>query len=281
MESMSAVIRTDNVTDQEHVGQRLRLLSYNIQTGTSTSHFRDYLTQSWRHVLPSAQRMGNLDLIARMINDYDLVGLQEVDAGSLRSGFINQTEYLAHRANFPFWFHQTNRKFGKFAQHSNGILSKLKPAEISDHKLPGPIPGRGALFVRYGHADASLVVVILHLALGSKARMRQLQYVAEVASDFQHVVVMGDMNCKPDSKELQFLFRNTDLGEPASDLHTWPSWRPHRNIDHILVSSTLKIEKAQVLSHTYSDHLPLSVEILLPEDLNLFSTGSGHVSSPD
>jgi endonuclease/exonuclease/phosphatase family metal-dependent hydrolase len=249
-------------------GRRLRFLSYNIQTGTTTSSYRHFLTQSWRHVLPHSQRIENLTGIAHMINDFDVVGLQEVDAGSLRSGFINQTEYLAARAHFPFWFHQTNRKFGKIAQHSNGLLSKIKPSEISDHKLPG-LPGRGALFARFGHGSDSLVVVILHLSLGQKARMRQLAYVAEVASDFKYVVVMGDMNCRPDSKEIRQLLAHSDLHEPLEDLFTWPSWRPQRSIDHILVSSSLRVEKTTVLNHTYSDHLPIAMEVTLPEIIKL------------
>jgi len=248
-------------------GRRLRLLSYNIQTGTSTSQYRQFLTQSWKQLLPHKQRIENLGNIASMASDYDIVGLQEVDAGSLRSGFINQIEYMADRGRFPFWFHQTNRKLGKIAQHSNGLLSKIKPSEMSDHKLPGILPGRGALFARFGHGKDSLVVVILHLALGQKARMRQLSYVAEVASDFRHVVVMGDMNCKPDSKEIRALLNNSDLHEPACDLYTWPSWRPKRSIDHILVSSSLRVEKTHVLTHTYSDHLPIAMELTLPASI--------------
>ena len=48
--------------------------------------------------------------IAEMLRGYDLVGLQEVDAGSRRSGYINLTEYLANRADFPFWDDRTNRR---------------------------------------------------------------------------------------------------------------------------------------------------------------------------
>jgi len=250
-------------------GQRLRLLSYNIQTGTTTSKYRHYFTQSWRHVLPHSQRMVNLGRIAHMVSDFDIIGLQEVDAGSLRSGFINQTEYLAERAGFPFWYHQTNRRMGVIAQHSNGLLTRFRPSEIDDHKLPGAIPGRGALMARFGSGDHALVVVILHLALGRRSRMRQLNYVVEVSRHFSHVVVMGDFNCRLNSPEVQMLLTQGNLCEPAHDLYTWPSWRPERNIDHILVSPSLRVEKVQVLNHTFSDHLPIAMEVLLPEPVRL------------
>ncbi len=64
-------------------GRRLRLLSYNIQTGNSYHHYGHYLTRSWQHVIPHAARRRNLDAIAGYLNAYDVVALQEADAGSL------------------------------------------------------------------------------------------------------------------------------------------------------------------------------------------------------
>ena len=124
--------------------RRLRVLSYNIQTGVDTQHYRHYLTQSWKHVLPHRERLLNLNRIAVLLKEYDLVGLQEVDSGSLRSGFVDQTEYLAHRAGFPYWYKQVNRSLGKLAQHSNGFLSHQRPAEVTEYRLPG-LPGQRAL----------------------------------------------------------------------------------------------------------------------------------------
>jgi len=267
--SNEACMDTQTRTGSTPAGQRMRLLSYNIQTGTSTSKFRDYFTQSWRHVLPTTQRMKNLAQIADMLADYDLVGLQEVDAGSLRSGFINQTEYIAGKAQFPYWFHQTNRKLGKIAQHSNGVLCRFKPSQVSDHKLPGTIPGRGALIVRYGGDKHSLVVVIMHLSLGKRTRIKQLEYVSQVVSEYSNVVIMGDMNCAPDSKEMCVLLQGTSLIEPEPNLFTFPSWQPSRHLDHILVSPSITVEDVSVLSHTYSDHLPIAMSIRLPESVQL------------
>lgn len=251
--------------------RRLRLLTYNIQTGIATSRYRHYLTHSWKHVLPCSGRRDNLDQIASLVRHYDIVGLQEADAGSLRSGYLNITEYLAARAEFPHWYDQTNRNFGMFAQHSMGVLSRMRAAEIREHRLPGAIPGRGALVIRYGQGRESLVLMLVHLALGKRARMRQLGFIGEIASAHQHVILMGDLNCRSDSPELSVLIDRAGLREPTHDLHSFPSWRPIRNIDHILVSPSLRVEDVSVLNYPLSDHLPISMEISLPDELELSS----------
>lgn len=251
----------------------LKLLSFNIQAGIASSSYRHYLTHSWKHVLPYPERLENLDRIARLACDFDFVGLQEADGGSLRSGYINQVEYLAVRAGLPFWYDQTNRNLGHLAQHSLGLLSRFLPRDITEVRLPGMIPGRGALCVRFGTGPQALLLMILHLALGRRARQRQLGAIAEQAQDYRHVIVMGDFNCRSESDEINGLLRHTHLSEPAHGLHTFPSWRPRRNIDHILVSSSIQVRSVNVLNHTMSDHLPISMEIMLPGDVALGSAG--------
>jgi endonuclease/exonuclease/phosphatase family metal-dependent hydrolase len=48
------------------------------------------------------------------------------------------------------------------------------------------------------------------------------------------------------------------------ELKTFPSWRPMRNLDHILVSPGIGIETARVLDYPMSDHLPVSMHVRLP-----------------
>lgn len=252
-----------------NTGQKLSLLSFNIQTGISTSRYRHYLTHSWKHVLPHATRFHNLDRIARLVGQYDLAGLQEVDAGSLRSGFINLTEYIAQRAEFPFWYDQTNRRIGQFARHALGVVSRFECHEIIEHRLPGPIAGRGALSLRFGQGEDSLLLLIIHLALGRRARLQQLDYLSELVNAQRHVVLMGDMNFPSDSREMDYFIERTLLTEPVHGLHTFPSWRPHRNIDHILVSPTLQVDRIRVLNYPVSDHLPIAMDLTLPESLRL------------
>jgi len=57
----------------DHPGpQRLRLLSYNIQSGLSTYKYSQYLTRSWKHLVPVPSRMTNLDGIAQILTNYDV-----------------------------------------------------------------------------------------------------------------------------------------------------------------------------------------------------------------
>lgn len=251
----------------------LRLLTYNIQTGIATSRYHHYLTHSWKHVLPCPGRKQNLDRIAELVRHYDIVGLQEADSGSLRSGYINLTEYLASKAGFPYWYDQTNRNFGMFAQHSMGVLSRLRAADVSEHRLPGVIPGRGALIAQYGKGRDALVLMLVHLALGRRARLRQLGFIGEIAREYRNVIVMGDLNCRSDSPELTQLIDRAGLREPAHDLHTFPSWKPVRNIDHILVSPSIRVDGVSVLNYPLSDHLPIAMEVSLPQD---FEVGGRH-----
>ncbi|MGD8785446.1 MAG: endonuclease/exonuclease/phosphatase family protein [Thioalkalispiraceae bacterium] len=250
-------------------GQKLRLLSYNVQVGISTRRPHHYVTHSWKHLLPHTQRISNLDKVANLLKGFDIIGLQELDAGSIRSNYINLVEYLAYQASFPYWYHQVNRNLGRFAQHSNGLLSHYLPTEVKDINLPALIPGRNAILARYGSHDASLAVIVMHLSLSPRARAKQLGHISEVVNEHKHAIVMGDMNCKYGSKEMRQLFSLTDLREPVEETFTFPSWRPQHHIDHILVTSGLKVENVKALTHPYSDHLPIMMELAIPDEVVL------------
>jgi endonuclease/exonuclease/phosphatase family metal-dependent hydrolase len=245
-------------------GARLRILTYNVQAGIATQRFRQYVTRGWRHVLPHPGSLENLDRVASVVREFNVVGLQEVDAGSLRSGFVNQTEYLARRAGFPFWYHQTNRDLGRLGQHSNGLLTRTRPSAVVEHKLPGRIPGRGVLLVRFGRGDAALILLIVHLSLGRRARLEQIEYLRDLLAGYEHAIVMGDLNCTAKSDEMRRLVEGGALRAPVEDLKTFPSWRPSVGLDHILVTPSIRVSRAVALEHPYSDHLPVAFDVVLP-----------------
>ena len=247
----------------------LKVASFNIQTGIGTSSYQEYLTGSWRHILPSNKRIPNLNRIAELLKSFDIVGLQEAEGGGARSRHIVQTEYLAKAGGFPYWHHQVNRRIGDIAVHSNGLLTRIKPDFLRDYKLPG-LPGRGAILARFGtRPDEALYLCVLHLALSRRARLRQLAFVSELIGDRSYVILMGDLNCGPNSPEIRLLTGATQLCDPVREIKTFPSWRPHRMLDHILVTPGLRVDKVHALNFACSDHLPIAMEIRLPDVLGL------------
>lgn len=245
--------------------QQLSLLSYNIQAAGHTRRLHEYITRGWEHLLPHPRKRGNLDSIACLAAGFDVVGLQEADPGSLRSGFVNQTHYLAESAGFPWWSHQPNRRVGQLATSANALLSRHQPDAVTDHPLPGPISGRGVLLAHYRLGQTRLTVAIAHLSLGARARARQLGYIAEVLQDEAHPVLMGDFNCDAGARELDVLYRKTRLQPPDTPAATYPSWRPARSLDHILVGRDLDVLERRILPNAHSDHLAVAATIRLPQ----------------
>jgi len=255
------------VSDSPTNTRRLRLLTANIQAGSSTRRYSDYVTRSWSHALPMGRKRSSLDTIAQLAGDRDIVGLNESDPGSLRSGFTNQTHYLAERAGFHYWSHQPNRRMGGVASSANGLLSKLEPVEVQDHALPGRIGGRGILLAKFGEGAQGLAVAVAHLSLGANSRLAQLSFIAELLSDHPNAVLMGDFNCVADRPEMQVLYRRTRLQPPSSTVLTFPSWRPERAIDHILVSEGLGVGATEAIPAAFSDHLAIGMELDVPSEL--------------
>ena len=249
----------------------LRLLSFNIQAGLPSGGYADYVRNGIRQILPACNR-AHLDHIAETVTDFDIVMLQEVDCGSIRSGFINQLSYLAESAGFEFAHQQLNRDIGRFGQFSNGLLSRFLPHRIENHRLPG-LKGRGAIIAHYQlprasvggssllEDDRNLVVVGLHLALGERARARQIAYVLNRIRHEENVVLMGDLNCC-ERGVTKTALGNSSLEHVNFGMGTFPSWAPRKCIDHIWISPGIEVKHVEVLPTQLSDHRPLSASVV-------------------
>src|SRR5690242_8944088 len=86
--SMTSAAKTS--PDKTPTERRLRLLSCNILAGASVQRYHEYVTRSINAVLPGRSKLDNLDRLAEVLPQFDVIGLQEADAGSLRSGFLNR-----------------------------------------------------------------------------------------------------------------------------------------------------------------------------------------------
>ena len=105
----------------------------------------------------------------------------------------------------------------------------------------------------------------MHLALGKNTQNRQLNYVCELLTDAKNVILMGDLNASAERLFQSSPLQNMKLQRISTELATFPSWKPKRGLDHIFVSKSVKIKQLAVLDVSVSDHLPIAMEIELPE----------------
>jgi endonuclease/exonuclease/phosphatase family metal-dependent hydrolase len=125
--------------------------------------------------------------------------------------------------------------------------------------LPSDRVRRAALVVDLTVEGRPLSVVgthMSHLLHGSHRNWAELR--RQLATDARpDAVLVGDMNTWGPLVHV-FLpgWRRAVIGR------TWPTWRPHSQIDHILVrGSGLRARRGVVLPHAGSDHRPVRAEL--------------------
>ena len=94
-----------------------------------------------------------------------------------------------------------------------------------------------------------------------------MRYLVRLAAHCKDLILLGDMNCPAWDLERHSGLINAGLRVADTEGHSYPSWRPRRNLDHVLLSPALKVHQARVLDHPMSDHLPVAVELDLPAAL--------------
>jgi endonuclease/exonuclease/phosphatase family metal-dependent hydrolase len=240
--------------------QRIRLLSFNVQAGASTTRYRDYLTGAHQHVFASKNKATHLQAIADLAKQFDIVALQEIDVGSLRSGFVDQAVTIADLANHDFRYAQTNRVVGtigrnqtiSLAKSGNVVLSKI--AAQSQHELRLPGRGRGALHVRFEHFD----LYNLHLSLTQRLQHLQLEFLADHIDQSRANLIVGDFNCTPDSHAVREFCTSLSL-RAVHTPYSFPSWAPNRAIDLALVSAHFHHIEVLPQTRLASDHVPIAL----------------------
>jgi endonuclease/exonuclease/phosphatase family metal-dependent hydrolase len=242
----------------------VKLLSYNIHIGAQPAGYGHYLTRAWRHALPGPGMHDTLDAIGDLMREYDFVAVQEADAGSLRTRFVNQMEYLAKRGGFRHVDFAVNRDLRPVAQHAMGFLSRHKPEAVVKHRLPGRIAGRSALEVDLGPDAGGLSLLLTHLSLGHFDRHQQLDFLSGRVKPGRPTVLLGDLNCEPDVLRAHQALADSGLRVPTETPMTFPSWRPKLRLDHILATPDVEVHRLETLPHLFSDHLPILAEVSVP-----------------
>ncbi len=245
----------------------MKFLTYNIQAAIGTKHYLDYGIKAHKQLVHTREKWYGLLQIARLIRQYDVVCLQEVDLGGLRSDFNNQAAQLQSLSKHPYMISQTNRTVGYLSIHGNAILSRYPLKLIDDIQLPGKIAGRGVLIAQACIDDRTYTIVNTHLSLGVQDQIMQFNLLYEKLRFCNHVILSGDFNCRLTSAHFEEFIHNSGLQAATDDqLLSFPSWKPKKSLDHILTSSDLKVTDCHTLTQQFSDHLAIAADVRGLED---------------
>lgn len=212
----------------------------------------------------------DIDRIVHLIKteDPDIVGLNEVDMGSIKTGFVDLPSYFAYKLQMYYFYGPT------FYQHyGNLLLSKYPIIEVNIYPLPVIVPGsepRSFIRAVIRINSQNWTIYITHLSTKQGDRLAQLNYSYSNSllsvinqSVFTRVVCMGDFNLDPFSTEYGMFnasvnkFRDTHLflnSTPGLTGGFNDDAIPTRRIDYILCSPDLVPTASKVICSIASDH---------------------------
>ena len=139
---------------------------------------------------------------------------------------------------------------------------------------------RGALWVEIEAFGARIQIINTHLGLTPASRLNQARVL--VGPEWLNspdcrppVILCGDFNTQPGStvfKLLEGRLRYVEaLKVNGQNEKTWPSSHPVLSFDHMFISGDLAVEEVKVpadgVVRTASDHLPLFVQLSLPDTI--------------
>jgi endonuclease/exonuclease/phosphatase family metal-dependent hydrolase len=224
----------------------------------------------------------NAERIARVIARArpDVVALQELDVGRVRSFGMDQAHLIAQYLEMEFHFHPAMHL--EEERYGDAIITHLPQRLVKAGTLPGladkaELEPRGVLWVAVELHGRKVQIINTHLGLHPRERVAQVE--ALLGSDWleneqcQHpVIVCGDLNALPSSPVCRRLAGRLKDAQSVVTGHspkgTFPSRLPSFRIDHIFISSGLEVSKIEVpkseLARVASDHLPLLAEIGIP-----------------
>ena len=220
---------------------RLKIATYNIHSGKDVEDHLD------------------LDKTIATLRETgaEVIGLQEVERLSPRTGFVDQAKRIAEQLGMDYRF-EAGLKIWPF-EFGNALLSKYPIKDVERIDLPSTRENRVGLLATLDVQGQDVQVLVTHLGLNQQERAKHVQTLMDKLETYdQPFVLLGDFNSSPDGAELQPLL--TKLRQTAdTPVVTFPGLR--EQIDDIFVSKHFEVHRVLALPSTASDHLPLIAEL--------------------
>ena len=213
------------------------------------------------------------DVVAAIADlDADVVALQEVwqphGQRSFAADAAEQLGYDVHEALLAPGLVTHRQDVVKRHEESEGMWGLALLSRRPSRARPTIPLGRIAfdravrialpVEVDTGDPGGPVVVVVTHIShrlFGSPRQIRRV--VRALDPDGEPTVVLGDFNLW--GPPLGLLFGD-GWTRPVRG-RTWPAWRPHSQLDHIICNRAVAAGDGQVLALTPSDHRPVRATV--------------------
>ena len=239
-------------------GSSLRVMTYNIKYGAE-----------------SGLDLGKLAAVIKESNP-DVIGLQEVDEGTRRSGNKRETDELSSLTGMKYRYFGANFDFdgGKYglAILSKYPLSNVRTIRLDDRtKRENGYEPRIAVAADVDAKNRKITFVTVHASLHASERDDNARAIlSALGPTASRAIVCGDFNETP-SKDIGDLLTGTGMVDAFKEKHrfqlgfTAPASFPMRRIDFIYRGKSFgKTAHAWVPNTKASDHRPVAAVIPLP-----------------
>ncbi len=207
----------------------------------------------------------NLNAITRFIKSHspDVVGLVEVDTGSIRTRMVNQAEAIAqqlgHYSTYQCKYGESsfNNRLPIVRKQSNAFLAAPRVHGERFHYFDTDIK---RLIIELELEDVAIFLV--HLSIKYRHRHWQLRHLHDlVVKSSKPVIVAGDFNTFWGETEMYLFMQATGLRSAnVEGLPSYPSKAPRKELDFILYGPGLRPTAFDIPRVLLSDHLPLICE---------------------
>lgn len=251
----------------------VRLIAYNIEYCEGIAHTPwEYLKAA--HFLRSPKGLDKRMASYLANHDPDILGLLEVDTGSVRSRRRDETTFFAESLGFNTVV-KTNKYDGtdawhRFVKHlpifkhqDNAVLTRLNVENATFHTLSKGLKNV-AIEVTVSDPEPHTVLLV-HLALFKSARRQQLNDIKHILRGIETPVILcGDFNTF-NQEELNDLLETTRLHDAYAEAtvakeKTAPTWNPAYRLDNVLHTPEISVDDYTILGAEFSDHLPVKLD---------------------
>jgi endonuclease/exonuclease/phosphatase family metal-dependent hydrolase len=190
----------------------------------------------------------------------DIVGLIEVDTGSIRSRKVNQAEKIAAElgmnSSFEIKYGESsiNQMLPIIRKQGNAFLASPSIHGESFHYFDTGIK-RLIIELEMEH----FCVFLVHLSLKYRHRHLQLRRLYDlIAATEKPVIVAGDFNTFWGQNEIYLFMKAAGLKSAnANGAPSYPSRSPRKELDFILYQDGIFVTHFDIPQVRFSDHLPM------------------------